>query len=95
MSGYVDMGNGMDETDVATEVLVFMVVGIQSHWKAPVAYYLTKSVSPETQKVLVVHALEELHARGTEDEGVPGCTNTESLCSGSTAHTEGPWLFTV
>lgn len=28
MSGYVDMGNGMDETDLATEVLVFMVVGI-------------------------------------------------------------------
>ncbi|KAL1252213.1 hypothetical protein QQF64_020009 [Cirrhinus molitorella] len=64
MSGYVDMGNGMDETDVATEVLVFMVVGIQGHWKAPVAYYLTKSLSPDTQKVLVVHALEELHARG-------------------------------
>ncbi|KAK0152322.1 DNA transposase THAP9 [Merluccius polli] len=64
MSGYVDMGNGVDETDVATEVLVFMVVGIQGHWKAPVAYYHTKSLSPDTQKVLVVHALEELHARG-------------------------------
>ncbi|KAK0137651.1 DNA transposase THAP9 [Merluccius polli] len=64
MSGYVDMGNGVDETDVATEVLVFMVVGIQGHWKAPVAYYLSKSPSPDTQKVLVVHALEELHARG-------------------------------
>lgn len=64
MSGYVDMGGGMDETDVATEVLVLMVVGLQGHWKAPIAYYLTKSLSPDTQKVLVVHALEELHARG-------------------------------
>ncbi|RVE64489.1 hypothetical protein OJAV_G00126390 [Oryzias javanicus] len=64
MTGYVDMGDGMDETDVATEVLVFMVVGLQGHWKAPVGYYLVKSLSPDTQKVLVVHALEELHARG-------------------------------
>lgn len=52
------------QIDIAPEVLVFMVVGLQGHWKAPVAYYLTKSLSPDTQKVLVVHALEELHARG-------------------------------
>lgn len=64
MSGFVDMGDGMNETDVATEALVFMVVGLQGHWKAPIAYYLTKSLSPETQKVLLVHALEELHERG-------------------------------
>lgn len=64
MSGFVDMGDGSNETDVASEALVFMVVGIQGHWKAPVAYYLTSALSPETLKVLVVHALEELHARG-------------------------------
>ncbi|XP_036956073.1 uncharacterized protein LOC119020681 [Acanthopagrus latus] len=34
------------------------------HWKAPIAYYLTKSLSPATQRVLLSHALEELHARG-------------------------------
>lgn len=64
MSGFVDMGDGMNETDVATEALVFMVVGLQGHWKAPIAYYLTNSLSPNTQKVLIVHALEELHERG-------------------------------
>ena len=63
MSGFVDMGDGMNETDVATEALVFMVVGLQGHWKAPIGYYLTKSVTPDTQKVLLVHALEALHAR--------------------------------
>lgn len=63
MSGFVDMGDGMNETDVATEALVCVVVDLQSHWKAPVAYYLTKSLSPETQKVLLVHALQELHER--------------------------------
>ena len=61
MSGFV---KGFNETDVATEALVFMVVGMQGHWKAPIAYYLISALSPETQKVLVVHALEELHARG-------------------------------
>ncbi|XDV25816.1 hypothetical protein PO909_029667 [Leuciscus waleckii] len=64
MSGFVDMGDGNSETDVATEALVFMVVGLQGHWKAPIAYFLTKSLSPETQRVLLSHALEELHARG-------------------------------
>uniref|UniRef100_A0A0E9XLZ2 Transposable element P transposase-like RNase H domain-containing protein n=1 Tax=Anguilla anguilla TaxID=7936 RepID=A0A0E9XLZ2_ANGAN len=44
MSGFVDMGDGMNETDVATEALVFMVVGLQGHWKASIAYYLTKSL---------------------------------------------------
>lgn len=64
MSGFVDLGDGNNETEVATEALVFMVVGLQGHLKAPIAYYLTVSLSPDTQKVLVSHALEELHARG-------------------------------
>ena len=64
MSGFVDMGDGLNEMDVTSEALVFMVVSIQGHWKTPVAYYLTSALSPETLNVLVVHALEELHARG-------------------------------
>lgn len=64
MSGFVDTGDGFNETDVASEALMFMVVGMQGHWKAPIAYCLTSVLSPETLKVLVVHALEELHARG-------------------------------
>ncbi|KAL0965917.1 hypothetical protein UPYG_G00287830 [Umbra pygmaea] len=63
-SGFVGMGDRNSETDVATEALVFMVVGLQGHWKAPFAYFLTKSLSPETQMVLLSHALEKLHARG-------------------------------
>lgn len=46
--GYVDMGDGLNETDIASQVLVFMVVGFQGYWKAPIAYYLTKSLTPET-----------------------------------------------
>ena len=63
MFGYVDMGDRLNETDIASEVLVFMVVGLQGYWKAPIAYYLTKSLTPESQKVLVEHALDELHHR--------------------------------
>ncbi|CAL9706444.1 unnamed protein product [Knipowitschia caucasica] len=32
MSGFVDLGDGNSETEVATEALVFMVVGLQGHW---------------------------------------------------------------
>ena len=64
MSGFVDMGDGNNENDVASEALVFMVVGLQGHWKAPIAYFLTRSLSPEPQGVLLSQALEELHAFG-------------------------------
>ncbi|KAJ4934764.1 hypothetical protein JOQ06_007546 [Pogonophryne albipinna] len=83
MSGFVDMGDGNNETDVATEALVFMVVGLQGHWKAPIAYYLTKSLSPETQRVLLSHALEELHARGIRVVSVTmdGHASNVSMCN--------------
>jgi len=64
MSGYVDLGDGGEETEVATEALVFMVVGVKGHWKAPIAYFLTRVLSPETQKILVLHALEALQDCG-------------------------------
>ncbi|KAK1895547.1 DNA transposase THAP9 [Dissostichus eleginoides] len=77
------MGDGNNETDVATEALVFMVVGLQGHWKAPIAYYLTKSLSPETQRVLLSHALEELHARGIRVVSVTmdGHASNVSMCN--------------
>lgn len=59
MSGYVDMGDRLNEMDVASEAVVFMVVGLQGDWKSPIAYYLTA----ETQNALVEHVLEEQHHR--------------------------------
>lgn len=59
MSGFVDMVDGSSEADVATKALVLIVVGLQEHWKALIAYDLTK--------VLLSHALEEeLHAEGIQ-----------------------------
>ena len=63
MSGYVDLGNGCNETDPATEALVLMVVGLKGHWKAPIGYFFTATLTADTQKELVVHALEALHDR--------------------------------
>ena len=66
MKGFVDLGDGLDEENVASEALVFMVVGLQSHWKVPIAYYLTRTLTPETQKVLIEHALHALHECGIQ-----------------------------
>ena len=60
-SGYLDLGNGSDcdETDEATEALVFMVVSI-------FAYFLTtcNGISGYTLSQLISHALQRLHGIG-------------------------------
>ena len=57
-SGYVDLGHG-PEAEEAKEALVFMLVGMSGGWKAPIAYYLTKGLTAETQKELVVHSINK------------------------------------
>ena len=91
MSGFVDMGDRMNETDIASEALVFMVVGLQGYWKAPIAYYLTKSLTPETQKVLVEHALEELHHRQIRVVcmTMDGHASNVSMCTQLGCHLKG------
>ncbi|KAL2092151.1 hypothetical protein ACEWY4_011949 [Coilia grayii] len=64
MRGLVDLGMGLDETAVAKEALVFMVVGLKGHWKLPIAFYFVSTVSPDPQKILLLNALEALHDRG-------------------------------
>lgn len=64
ISGFVDLGDGTDENDIATEALVFMIMGLKGHWKAPIGYYITSTLTAETQKVLVEQALRALHERG-------------------------------
>lgn len=32
MSGFVDMGERINQTDIASEALVFLVVGLQGYW---------------------------------------------------------------
>ena len=64
MTGFVDLGDNNENEDEASEALVFMVVGFKGHWKAPIAYYLTKSLHAPTQQELVIHSLNALHDIG-------------------------------
>lgn len=41
--GFVDLGGvATAEEEFAKEALVLMLVGLNGHWKAPIAYFLTK-----------------------------------------------------
>lgn len=62
MTGLVDLGDGQTGSDCAeaSEALVFMVVGLTGHWKAPVAYFFTKTLQATTQTKLVEHTLDAL-----------------------------------
>lgn len=51
---------------MASEALVFMVVRLKGHWKFPVAFYFINTVSPDIQKILLLHALEALHERSVK-----------------------------
>jgi hypothetical protein len=64
--GCVDLGYGPDDENIASEALVFMVVGLMGHWKAPIAYFLTRTLTQEVQKSLVEAALVALHQQGVE-----------------------------
>lgn len=43
-TGYVDLGSGAEE-DKTKKALVFMLVGLNGRWKAPIPYYLTKGLT--------------------------------------------------
>lgn len=64
MVGFADFGDGVDESTVATEALVFMITGLRGQWKTPIGYFITKTLTPDTQKTLVENALIALHERG-------------------------------
>ena len=50
-----------DESDeIATEVLVILVVGLLGHWKAPVAYLLTSMLSAAVQGQPIKKAIMEV-----------------------------------
>ncbi|KAF0297543.1 DNA transposase THAP9 [Amphibalanus amphitrite] len=48
----------------AKEALVFMLVGVRGHWKAPIGYFLTKGLTAGEQKQLLLLALFLLAERG-------------------------------
>lgn len=59
--GYIDLGTGNVEDVPATEVLVLMVVAINSDWKLPIAYFFIKSLNGSEKANIVLEALKRLH----------------------------------
>lgn len=67
-TGYVDFGTGLDDDALpaAKEVLVFMVVAVDSPWKIPVGYFLIDGLSGCERANLVTDCLLRLHSIGVE-----------------------------
>ena len=59
-AGFVDYGSAIPENPetLASEALVFLLVGTRSHWKCPIGYFLTDKMSAVVQAQLIKMALE-------------------------------------
>ena len=60
-SGFVDLGDEIHNDKSATlasEALVFLLVGTRSHWKCPIGYFLGDKISTKEQAKLVSKSLE-------------------------------------
>lgn len=78
--GYVNFGTGMQDSDnlpKAKNVLVFMLVGLNSRWKVPLAYFLIDSLSAEEKANLVRGCFLQLEGIGvtTETLAFDGCAS--------------------
>ena len=59
--GFVNLGKDIvpsDEDVIATEAIVFMLVGWRGHWKYPIGYVLIDSISANNLHSLLNRALE-------------------------------------
>ena len=60
-SGFVDLGDEVQSdksAKLASEALVFLLVGTRSHWKCPIGYFLVDKISAKDQAKLVSKSLE-------------------------------------
>lgn len=67
--GYIDFGLGgkteeMDNLPYAKDAFVIMVVGMNTSWKVPIAYYLINGISAEEKANIILNCLQELDATG-------------------------------
>ena len=60
-AGFVNYGDipTNDPETIATEAVVFLLVGARSHWKCPIGYFLVDKMSSKSQAQLVRLALEK------------------------------------
>ena len=75
--GHVDYGGKMEFSDrLASEVLVFMAVGLSGRWKLPCAYFFTDHMNADQQTNFVIDCIKRLHESGITVRAV-SCDGTE------------------
>lgn len=64
--GYVNFGvkNDSDGLPMASDIIVFLLVAINSNWKVPVAYFLINGLTASEKANLVNHCLKIIHETG-------------------------------
>lgn len=67
--GYIDFGLGgkteeMDNLPYAKDAFVILVVGMNTSWKVPIAYYLINGISAEEKANIILNCLQELDTTG-------------------------------
>lgn len=75
--GHVDYGGQIEYTTrLASEVLVFMAVGLSGRWKMPCAFFFTDHMNADQQTNLVLDCIKRLHDIGITVRAVT-CDGTE------------------
>lgn len=75
--GHVDYGGHVENSDrLASEVLVFMAVGLSGRWKVPCAFFFTDHMNSDQQTNYVLDCIRRLHAVGIVVRAVT-CDGTE------------------
>lgn len=68
--GLIDMGTDVvidsDNVDHATNALVFLVVGLNGHWKLPVGFFLIKGLNSSERANLMKQCLDLLYNTGVK-----------------------------
>ena len=65
--GFVDYGeviSAFDPDNIAIEALVFLLVGLQGHWKIPIGYVLCNSIHATNLVCLISIALQLVSSHG-------------------------------
>lgn len=77
--GYVDHGFDFmpDNSDKATDVLLFLLVGINTTWKLPIGYFLVKGVTAQQKAQLVTQVFHLVHETGVEIKALT-CDGTKA-----------------
>lgn len=62
--GNVDFDDGSENSDLASEALVFLVVSLTKRFKCPIAYYFVNKINSSALSTLVTSAIVKLHEIG-------------------------------